>query len=170
MVRSEYLALRRPYEPSDVRLVIVAESPPVSGKYFYDPGGSSTGEPLFSAVMQRLGLARVATKEEGLRAFQRAGWVLVDATYEPVNREGITRAQRSAIILGDYPHLCEDLRGLAPTAPVILVKANVCRLLAPRLRADGFRVLNGDDAIHFPSHGRQPVFHSRFAAALAGLS
>src|ERR1039458_10743531 len=37
--RSEYLSFRRKFEPATVKLVIVAESPPASGKYFYNPKG-----------------------------------------------------------------------------------------------------------------------------------
>ena len=46
--RSEYLSLRRRYKPKTIKLIIVAESPPTSGKYFYDPEGRIT-EPLFAA-------------------------------------------------------------------------------------------------------------------------
>lgn len=72
------------YQPQKIGLLIVAESPPASGKYFYDPTGS-TKEPLFSAIMKHLGLSP-ATKEVGLREFQLRGWVLVDATYQPVDK------------------------------------------------------------------------------------
>jgi hypothetical protein len=37
--RCEYLFLRREFEPATVTLVIIAESPPASGKYLYDPAG-----------------------------------------------------------------------------------------------------------------------------------
>jgi hypothetical protein len=83
MKRSEYLDLRRLYEPQSlVRLVIIAESPPASGKYFYDPTGA-TSEWLFAALMKQIGFSP-SNKEEGLREFQRRGWILIDATYEPV--------------------------------------------------------------------------------------
>ena len=35
--RSEYLSLRREFEPANVALVVIAESPPTSGKYYYKP-------------------------------------------------------------------------------------------------------------------------------------
>ena len=53
--RSEYLDLRRRFEPASATLVIVAESPPVSGMYFYNPAGKVT-EPLFAAIMKHLGV------------------------------------------------------------------------------------------------------------------
>jgi hypothetical protein len=61
--------MRRRYLPKDIRLVIVAESPPVSGLYFYDAKGKST-EPLFSALMKQLPFSPIS-KEDGLKEFQR---------------------------------------------------------------------------------------------------
>jgi hypothetical protein len=71
MTRSEYLALRSRYSPAAPRLLLVAESPPASGLYFYDPAGART-EPLFAALAGQAGLAPTS-KEEGLRALQSAG-------------------------------------------------------------------------------------------------
>ena len=45
LTRDDYLSFRRKYEPTIVKLVIVAESPPKSGLYFYNPEGR-TSEPL----------------------------------------------------------------------------------------------------------------------------
>ena len=63
--RSWYLSFRRKFEPSIVKLVIVAESPPASGKYFYNPAGKIT-EPLFAALMEQIRFDPV-TKESGLQ-------------------------------------------------------------------------------------------------------
>jgi hypothetical protein len=76
--RSEYLDLRRRFEPANATMVVVAESPPVSGLYFYNPDAKVT-EPLFAAIMKHLGV-RPRTKIEGLVEFQKRGWALIDAT------------------------------------------------------------------------------------------
>jgi hypothetical protein len=160
--RSDYLSLRREFKPTGVTLVIVAESPPVSGKYFYDPDGR-VSEPLFSALMKQLGIGP-RTKFEGLSEFQKRGWTLVDATYEPVNAR-IGR-DRDLVIDRDYPELCGDLRRLLSarwrTVPLVLIKANVCKLLEPKLKGDGFNVLNNGRIIYFPSNGRQRDFDRLF--------
>jgi hypothetical protein len=165
MTRSIYLALRRPYEPETVKLLIVAESPPNSGKYFYNREGRVT-EPLFAAIMGQLGLP-CATKHEGLLNLQRSGWILIDATYEPVDQYGAAPI-RNQIIERDYPLLLEDLAGLCPdrSAPVVLIKANVCELLEVRLLHDGFKVLNRGVKIPFPANGHQVRFRQPFRAAL----
>jgi hypothetical protein len=163
--RDEYLRLRRAFEPSTPRLIIVAESPPASGRYFYDPNGLVT-EPLFSALMKQLNVA-VRTKEAGLQEFQRRGWVLVDATYEPVNALA-TPSMRNRIIVRDFPHLIGDLSQLdgSRTTPLILVKANVCWLLEPKLVDAGFDVGNCGRRVPFPSTGQQPAFHRTFSEIL----
>lgn len=161
MLRNEYLIARRRYEPESTRLVIIAESPPASGLYFYNPEGRVT-EPLFKALMRQLGFS-FSRKADGLQKFQQFGWVLVDATYEPVSQ--LIDAQRSKVIVRDYRLLLDDLNRLTPdrSAPLILVKTTVCRTLEPRLVSDGFNVLNRGIAIPFPSTGHQSQFHKKFS-------
>lgn len=166
-LREDYLALRSRYQPAPVRLAIVAESPPASGKYFYDETGAVT-EPLFSAMMKVMDL-RPATKAAGLGAFAARGWILVDATYQPVNK-GLSKRERDAVILRDVPQLLADLEGLAAgrPLPVVLVKANVCRLLEPALGAAGIATINAGRVVPFPSSGQQGRFHQIFGSLFSG--
>jgi hypothetical protein len=159
--------MRRRYEPDVVRLVIIAESPPASGLYFYNPTGA-TSEWLFRALMQQLPFSPV-NKESGLLEFQRRGWVLIDATYEPVNE--LSNGKRDKVIARDYRLLRDDLARLSPdrSVPLILIKENVCRLLEARLRKDGFNVLNSGRVVYFPSMWWQKDFHRQFAAVLKSL-
>ena len=161
-MRDTYISVRQRYQPERTTLAIVAESPPASGRY-YDETGATT-QPLFAAVMRQLGL-QPATKHEGLRALQQKGWILVDATYQPVN--ALDASGRDAAIVRDYPLPRDDLRALAPER-VVLIKANVCLLLESKLIADGFHVINAGRAIYFPSHGRQRDFHRQFADIVLG--
>jgi hypothetical protein len=168
LTRDEYLSQRRRYEPKPVRLVIVAESPPASGKYFYNPEGLSS-EPLFAALMLQLSFSP-RTKQDGLSEFQRRGWALIDATYEPVNKHTDSRhnmaiSKRNMAMTRDYPLLRNDLASLMSdrSAPLTLIKANVCETLEPKLVEDGFNALNCGRSIPFPSHGHQPKFHQLFS-------
>ena len=52
--------------------------------------------------------------------------------------------------------------------PVVLVKANVCRLLEGPLRAAGFNVLNAGRATYFPAAGQQGRFHEQFGVVVSG--
>ena len=166
--RDHYLRLRRQYQPENIKLVIIAESPPASGKYFYDTTGSAK-EPLFAAIMRQLDLSP-SSKQAGLRELQERGWVLVDATYQPVDKLTKNASQdRDEAIGRDYPLLLDDLASLMPDrfVPVVLIKVNVCRILEPLLLKDGFRVLNGGSAIYFPSNGRQTEFNNQFGAVVS---
>jgi hypothetical protein len=113
--------------------------------------------------MQQLGLSP-RTKQDGLEGFRRSGWVLVDATYEPVNKP--KSPNRDQIIARDYPLLRDDLAGMIPdrSTPLILIKANVCRLLESKLLEDGFNVINRGCAVYFPGSGQQKMFHQQFGA------
>jgi hypothetical protein len=162
--RDHYIRLRKLYTPDRIKLAIIAESPPASGKYFYDDKGK-VSEPLFAALMRHVGFEddHPLTKADGLRRFQEKGWVLVDATYEPLNK--LPERQKTKVIQRDYAHLRHDLESLGRPA-LLLVKANVCRLLEPMLVADGLNVLNRGRVVYFPSNGRQPEFHRQFSDIL----
>ncbi len=159
-----YLEFRRRYEPKPVKLVVIAESPPVSGKYFYDPEGRLS-EPLFAAMMKQLNYCP-QTKDDGLTEFKRRRWVLVDATYKQVDKH--SNSERNKAMEQDYKELCGDLDRLMTnrSTPVILVKTNVCRLLMDKLVHDGYKVLNRG-SIPFPSHSHQPKFHRLFSELTA---
>lgn len=163
--REYYLGLRARYVPRDIRLIIVAESPPVSGKYFYDPSGSPK-EQLFRALMRGVLGIEATAKAEGLEAFAKAGYVLVDATYRPVN--ALSETQRNEVILADYPVLKQDLQALSKDRDcrILLIKANVCQLLEDKLLADGFDVANHGAVIPFPGSGNQTKFMAGIAPLL----
>lgn len=154
--REYYLALRDRYRPTALRTVFIAESPPASGDYFYDPSGK-TSEALFAAMMKLLGVA-TDNKEQGLAAFADSGHLLVDASYQRLNK--LTDKGRNDAVLRDYQDLVADLHDLGGPAgfAIVLVKANVCRLLEPKLQADGFKVLNAGVVLPFPSGGQQKKF------------
>jgi len=158
MQRNEYLDLRDQYKPVSVKLAVIAESPPDSDLYFYKAGRRS--EALFAALTKLAGLDPLAfaTKEDGLHEFARRGWILVDATYEPVNK--LSKSRRRQIICRDYQLLHADLEQITPSqvVPLLLIKENVCRILEPRLVQDGFNVLNRGVVLPFPSTGQQTKF------------
>ena len=165
MNRDFYLKLRNRYLPSKLNLIFLLESPPVSGKYFYDESGKTT-EPLFSAFMKFSNYSP-SDKSDGLEHFKNEGHLLVDATYKQVNK--LKGKIRDYTILSDYNRLIEDLENLSPkkNVPIILVKANICRMFDERLTERGFNILNKGIVIPFPSHGQQKKFHSEMLKVLS---
>ena len=165
MNRDYYLRLRKRYLPSKLNLLFILESPPVSGKYFYDETGKTT-EPLFSAMMKIL-YYNANDKKDGLEHFKSNGYFLADSTYKQVNK--LKGKIRDYTILSDYNYLIDDLENLIPkkNVPIILVKANICRMFDERLTERGFNILNKGIVIPFPSHGQQKRFHLEMSQVLA---
>jgi len=161
MKKKYYLELRNRYKPKQIGIVFILESPPASGKYFYDESGLVT-EPLFSAMMGLI-KCKPNSKKEGLTYFSETGHFVVDATYEPVN--DLKGKARENAILRHYDELVEDLRSLGNTDVIklILVKANICRLLQGPLCACNFNVINNGVVVPFPSTGQQDNFRKSIA-------
>lgn len=158
LTRAEYLRFRAPYLPKDPKIVFVLESPPKSGLYFYNPEGR-VSEPLFSAMMNDVLSMKPKSKDEGLREFASRGFLLIDATYTPVNHDHLSHKERNKLILGDLTVLVDELRAYVGRGTgIVLVKANVCALLEPVLVSHGFPVLNRGKKIPFPSNGQQGKF------------
>lgn len=159
--------MRNNFTPSLVLLTFILESPPKSGKYFYDHTGS-INEPLFSAMMKLLEI-QARTKREGLVQFMNRGYLIVDSTYNPVN--DLKRKKRNEAILLDFESLLKDLKNLSKkgTFPLFLVKANICRILGSKLSQKGYEIVNQDRVVPFPSHGNQLCFQIIAKEILTGL-
>lgn len=157
MEKGDYLIMRNKYLPKKIKIVFILESPPVSGKYFYNPGGKVT-EPLFRNMMKCVVGINPIDKDMGLQSFAEAGYFLVDSTYTSVN--DLSNKERDEQIEKDYPSLVEDLKNIigGQKVKVIIVKANVCRLLEKRLLNDGFNIINSGEVVPFPACGRQNEF------------
>ena len=164
MTKSEYIQFRDRFTPENPKIIFILESPPVSGLYFYNPNGKTT-EPLFKAMMKDVLEITPNTKEEGLREFAALGYLVIDATYTPVNN--LDDEEADAIIDRDFPLLVEDLRKHAGVeTAIVLVKANVCAALEPKLNVAGFKVLNDGVRIRFPGTGNQRKFRTAIRKVL----
>jgi len=164
MSKSDYVKLRGRFTPSNPKIIFVLESPPASGLYFYNPDGK-TSEPLFKAIMKDVLEIAPESKEVGLAEFAARGYLLIDATYKPVN--DLDDREADAIIASDFPELVEDLGNHAgPESGIVLVKANVFALLASKLQDTGFNVLNKGISIPFPGTGNQRKFRTAVRAVL----
>ena len=165
LTRDQYLALRNRFVPKEVKIVFILESPPASGKYFYNSVGS-TKEPLFRAMMDDVLGINAPTKREGLMQFAGNGYFLIDSTYTPVN--ALNDKNADDIIERDFDLLVQDITQYAGTGTgIVLVKANVCRLLEPKLVTAGFNILNRGERVPFPGTGQQGNFRSAIRRVLA---
>jgi hypothetical protein len=160
----DYHEMRKTFEPVKIKLVLLAESPPVSpdGRYFYNTAGS-TREPLFKATMLAFGIV-CKDKALGLREFQRRGVLLLDAVYEPVNKQ-LDKAKRGEAIERGYDELVERLSKLPPGVPVVIIMASLYDRLFYRLKNSGVNVVKR--RIPFPAHNPQNI--DKFREELASI-
>lgn len=154
--KNYYKKLRNKYLPKKIKVIFILESPPKSGLYFYNSTGN-TNEVLFREMMRGTNI-NCFIKEEGLQKFAKKGYFLIDATYQPVNN--LSKRERNKIILNEYHNLIEDLKIIIKNEKIriILVKANICKLLEGRLLDDEFNVVNNGTIIPFPAYGWQQEF------------
>jgi hypothetical protein len=164
-VEKNYRKIRQNYVPKDGnrKVIFIFESPPMEGAYFYDEADVA-GNSLFHAMMQEvLGWPKQSKrpKAEGLRAFADAGYLLIDATYQPIN-EGYSDLAKEAILERDLLILISELDEYAePGTKIVVGKVNVCDWLVPELKKlVRFNVLNGVEHVRLPVTGNQAHFGS----------
>lgn len=109
--------LRRRYRPERIRLLFVGESPPASGRFFYQRDSG-----LYRAIRDAFRLVDSSISEDTfLEVFQNSGCYLIDACAAPVDH--LAARSRRAARLASEPALSRKIRQLEPGAIVTLVKA-----------------------------------------------
>jgi len=116
--------LRNRYRPDRVQILFVGESPPASGRFFYQANSG-----LYRALRETFLIAvPPLRKTDFLNSFHFLGCYLVDLCSEPVDR--MTPQDRRDAWLGGEARLARTLRDLRPQVIVTLVRsirANVRR-------------------------------------------
>jgi len=115
-IMSQYILARNKSKPRGrVKLLLIAESPPASGGYFYFDRATGR-ECLFRETMKGLGLLPEDAKmRKGFdkrslpKEFQCRGFFVVDVCYEPVDK--LATRRRRAAICREIPRLMADARG-----------------------------------------------------------
>lgn len=117
---------RRRYKPRRVAVLLVAESPPASGRSFY---GADSG--LYRAVCDVFTTEYPPTDGRSfLESFRDRGWYLVDLCRTPVNH--LTPRERRQAHDEGVTGLARTIRRLRPGAVVLVVRMispSVCRAL-----------------------------------------
>jgi len=162
-----YVPARDKYKPcGKTRFLLIAESPPASGGYFYFH--KSTGrDSLFRETMKALTLFPENGKMQKdfdkvplLKEFQSRGFFLVDASYSPVNKIPKSNERKRAVIR-DIPRLVVETMKLNPEK-IIIVKRSIFDPIRKALEQAGFgeKILN-KAPLPFPSHGHQGTYRKR---------
>lgn len=181
-MQNAYVTLRDQYRPAHAKAVFVLELPSEPERFFYDPAGDPS-EALFRALMQVLFDRKFATKEEGLRAFQAAGYAVVHPSYAfKTRRPNVKKAASGADLdssiaevpnkelMERYPALREELNVFCnkhnPGVKVLLIKSGIFRAYADTLIADGYPVANQGTIIPFPLRHHFKMFRKKVRTAL----
>jgi hypothetical protein len=119
-------ALRRRFRPAQVRLLFIGESPPASGRFFYQADSG-----LYRAMLAAF-VAHDCSVDGGnfLAKFQDAGCYLVDLCPDPVDQ--LALSERRATCQASEGSLASTIARLGPSAIVTVVRsieANVERAI-----------------------------------------
>lgn len=116
-MQTERERLRRRYRPAHIRLLLIGESPPASGRFFYrrDSGLYRAIRDAFRTVDPSI------TDDTFLETFRRSGCYLIDACADPV--DALDARSRRDACLESEPALSRKIRQLHPAAIVTLVKS-----------------------------------------------
>jgi hypothetical protein len=157
------------YRPRRVLFLLIAESPPSSGGFFYFE--TTIGKDhLFRETMKALELwpedepmRKGVDKRPMLRRFQAMGFYLLDTCISPVDKLLPTKRKKS--VLGQTPRLVNDVTEANPLH-VLIVKSSIFNPVSIALREAGLmtRVLN-TGPVPFPSHGNQRIYRTALRRA-----
>jgi hypothetical protein len=143
-------ALRRSYRPQKVQLLLVGESAPASGKFFYS---KSTMTTFTARAFEKVYDITFTDNADFLRFFQACGCYLDDLSLTPVNTMHPT--ERARILQASVPALSQRIRDVEP-AVVVAVLQKIAPYVQEALTLAGrpvvFRVLP------FPGNGHQNMY------------
>jgi len=153
----EIEAARARFRPDDIRVLIVGESPPAGGTFFYFANSI-----LYEATREAFArsLPEVGESEDFLASFCRAGCFLEDLCQDPVNR--LSDDDREAARQRGVAALADRLRGLKPDLVIIAMKA-IAPHVERSLKAAGIPV-DRARIVPFP----RPEWRARYIEELAG--
>lgn len=175
---NNYEQLRNQYRPQNIKVLLIAESPPpvanqTSSRHFYRTDQVRRGDRLFVNTIKALypeaeGQTESqieTTKQQWLRRLQSDGWFLIEALPTSLPH-AVTKPQRQDLIRQNLPKLLARVRQLAnPNTKLILIKSNVFEVAAEPLRQAGFSVLN-TELVDYPGQYNQAAYRQK----LAGLA
>jgi len=151
--------LRQKYRPRKVRLLFVGESPPASGRFFYQ-GGTALATHT-QAAFERAFSRQCAGEEAFLRFMQASGCWLEDVCHSPVDH--LPGRDRLLVVRGSLPEFAQRLRRYAP-GEIVVVLRRIYPGVVWAAEAAGLRV-----RVHrlpFPGFGWQRVYRDELTLVI----
>lgn len=110
-------SIRQSYRPSKVRLLLVGESPPASGKFFYVKSSMTT---YTAQAFQKAHGTRFLDNREFLEYFKAYGCYLDDLSHTPV--DNLPKGQREEGLNACIGGLAQRIQEMNPDVLVIALK------------------------------------------------
>lgn len=152
--------LRQAYRPPQVGVLLIAESPPKGGRFFYR-GDSNLFHYTCEAFQSAFGL-RFRGPEEFLSAFKRNGCYLEDLSVAPLDHlKGSPRERARREAAGG---LVNKVRSASPRAVVCVMKG-ISEIVRTAVVEAGFGTVLFD-VVAFPANGHQTEYVRELAAIL----
>jgi hypothetical protein len=110
-------SLRRRYRPAKLRLLFIGESPPASGRFFYQRDSG-----LYRAMREAFRTIDPSINDESfLSVFQNSGCYLIDLCPHPV--DDLDPRLRRAACVASEASLCRAIKKLQPQAIATLLRS-----------------------------------------------
>ena len=150
--------LRRSFRPKKVRILFVGESPPASGRFFYQADSG-----LYRAIREAFVKAFPDLRQaDFLKSFRDLGCYLIDLCEYPVDRLQ-PKARRKAHLNGE-PSLSKSLRALHPEIVVVVV-----RLISGNVRRSELQANWSGQHVELPYPGRWTRHRTAFIQRLVPI-
>ncbi len=109
--------LRKSYKPKKIKLLLIGESPPESGKFFYLESSMTT---FTQRAFENTFKLRFKNHKEFLQFFKKKGCYLYDLSPIPLNR--MTPLRKEEVLSGGIRSLATRLTFYKPEIVVIVLK------------------------------------------------
>lgn len=174
-----YENVRKQYQPSHIRFLLIAESPPPapaiqSSRQFYYTDRIRKDDRLFVNTIRALYTKATdlteeeleKSKEKWLQQLKADGIYMIEALPESQVHE-VTKKQRQERIREALPWLLQRVKELADLdTGIVLIKSNVYDIAAEPLKNAGFNVLN-TELVDYPGHFNQRAYREKLAALVS---
>jgi hypothetical protein len=150
--------IRKGFMPSNVSVLMVAESPPDSGKFFYVDSGMTK---FTSRAFEKAYVLKFNGSADFLEYFRDCGCYLDDLTETPVNK--LPDAVREQLIISGVDALAERIRQMRPKV-VVTVLRKIKRYVDQAIKKSGVETKNF--VTPFPGNGHQNKYIDALAEIL----
>ena len=161
---AEFERIRAQYRPEVVRVLLVGESRPKQGTFFYN--GDSNLFRYTLDVFCRVLDVKFESADEFLQYFRKAGYYLDDLCLDPVNN--MHKKSRKLARKAGIHQLANIIKACSPKAVISLMKG-----IAPNVRRavarSGVVLEQGFHCVPFPSMGHQLEYQTELGRVLEKL-